>query len=75
MDNLEKSKDSNTSEDSTPIESTDTQPSQPIAGPQYRKKLSDLKDWDRVMSRSKASYEAVQLDVIKQVEIIFDVNI
>ena len=74
MDDLEKLEESSMSEDSTPIESTETQPSQTITGLQYRKKLSDLKDWDRVMSRSKASYEAVQLDAIRQVEIFFHIN-
>ena len=75
LENFEKEKECKTSENCLQIERTQTQPSQPISGLQYRKKLSDLKDWDRVMSRSKTSYEAVQLDAIKQVEITFDIHV
>ena len=75
LENLEKEKECKTSENCLQIERTQTQPSQPISGLQYRKKLSDLKDWDRVMSRSKTSYEAVQLDAIKQVETTFDIHV
>ena len=51
--------------------SEQSQPSQKIAsGPTYRKKLDDVKDWKRVLSRSKLSYDAVQQDALQQVILI-----
>ena len=64
LDNLEKVDEMSTPEQAEPSQA---QPSQPIsAAPQYRKRLTELKDWKRVMSRTKQSYEAVQQEAIEQ---------
>ena len=64
-----------TSEQSLHIENIQTQSSQPVSGLQFRKKLCDLKDWDRVMSRLKLSYDSLQVDAIKQVRLCLEINI
>ena len=76
LENLKKIDESDTtSEQSLHIENIQTQSSQPVSGLQFRKKLCDLKDWDRVMSRTKLSYDSAQVDAIKQVRLCLEINI
>ena len=68
LDNLEEPEEKEDEEENSSA-SQQSQPSQTISsGPGYRKKLVDLKDWKRVLSRTRMSYEAVQQDAMQQVD-------
>ena len=66
MDKYANVGESNLSVDHASCEESETS-SQVISGGGFRKKLSDLKDWKFVLSRTRKSYEAVQEDALKQV--------